>query len=247
MEEEKKSELVSYEKRMYKGEHSNWKGTYDYNVQFRNGDVCITGKKNPDAHFIVGEVYFYDYEEKQMTPNWLKKSAKGMKTQAEKDKAEEYAKGKSQSGATGGASKSGGYKMSPEKQKHIMCQVAMISANSIMNKMQEDYDTIVRHFLSFLILNAKDHDPISLQGALKIAAEYWNQVPTEEVTIDTVLSTAKTRIENTEKAGKWDGVIPDTNKPPVVKEEPVINQEVEPSGPKDEEPPKGEDPFLKIV
>ena len=105
--------------------------------------------------------------------------------------------------------------MTPEKQKQIMCQVSYIATNTIMNRMQDDYDTIVREFLSYLILNGEKHDPISLQGALKIAAEYYANVdPNDDeillkaegvVTINMVLDKTQQIIINTEKSSKWNG------------------------------------------
>ena len=235
----KQSKLVRWEKRIYKDVHSNYQGNWDFNVQFENGDELITKKKSPDATFQIGELYHYEYVEKQMTPNWLKKSAIGMKTEAELEKGKEYASGKT-------TPRQGGYKMTPEKQKAIMCQVSMISSNTIMNKLSEDYDEIVRQFLSYLILNAPNHDPISLQGALKIAAEYWNQVPVETVSIEQILQTTTDNIIKTEKSGKWDGTLKKSMKESLPEQSLQDDRPLE-NPPLEQPPEESQDPFLRIV
>ena len=195
------SKLKSFTAKMKNGQHDTFSTNYGqmwvFDVTFEDGTRGEANSTKQVPNWNAGKEYEYTATSKQF--DWGTVNKIKMK-QVEQEAAPK-----------GGRSGYSG-KMTPEKQKEIMCQVSMIAANSIMNKLEEDYDTIVRNFLSFLIINAKHHDPISLHGALKIAAEFWREVPTAEVTIQSVIDTAKDNINKTESVRKWNGALETSTK-----------------------------------
>lgn len=233
----KESKIKSFEAVIAGNTQKSWESKYGktmfvFDLYMMNGDNGRANSTSQSPTWNKEDVYTYDYVSREHEGT-VYHDIKQLKK-------------KDQEGYKGG-SKSGGYKMSPEKQKQIMCQVSMISANSVTNKLSEDYDTIVRQFLSFLILNGQAHDPISLQGALKIAAEYWRVIPDDSVTIEKILQTAKDNIIKTEASGKWNGKIEQSQSstPQSLKDQPPSHQDDQ----LDQNPPEesGADPFLKIV
>ena len=254
---------------MAKGVHRSFQGRngmmFVFDVAFENNDRGQANSTKQTPTWVIGKEYNYEIEEKKF--DW------GTVWQIKGMKAADY--DASKSGGAPAKKGGGGYtKMTPEKQKQIMCQVSYIATNTIMNRMQDDYDTIVREFLSYLILNGEKHDPISLQGALKIAAEYYANVdPNDDeillkaegvVTINMVLDKTQQIIINTEKSSKWNGSLnPSANTESSSQEstnnqnqesghpsEPVVSKpKEEPTPTAGANPPEEENPtpFMKIV
>ena len=205
------SKLKSFTAKMKNGQHDTFSTNYGqmwvFDVTFEDGTRGEANSTKQVPNWNAGKEYEYTATSKQF--DWGTVNKIKMK-QVEQEAAPK-------GGRTGYSGK-----MTPEKQKEIMCQVSMIAANSIMNKLEEDYDTIVRNFLSFLIINAKHHDPISLQGALKIAAEYYSNVdPNDDepllaaegiLSIELVLNRAKSNINKTEKSRTWNGALETSTK-----------------------------------
>lgn len=225
------SKLKSFEAKIKGNEQESFSGNYGvmyvFTVYFEDGTEGEANSTKQQPSWNIGKEYEYTKDVK--TFDW------GTVTKIKMKQVKE----EGSYGNKPAASKGGGYKMTPEKQKMIMCQVALIATNSIMHKMQEDHSVIVRHFLSYLIKEGAKHDPISLQGALKIAAEYYQQIQVANVEIQEVLDKTTEFMEMTEKSSKWSGEIP------TVGDGKVNMKELDKDPKEDNAEPV--DPFMKIV
>ena len=230
------SKLKSFEAKIKGNEQESFTGQYGlkyvFTVYFEDGTEGEANSPKQQPSWNIGKEYSYTLKQHEYQGSFTNKIQ--MKQVEEGGSKSTGGAPKYNKTPQSGYKQSSGYKMTPEKQKMIMCQVALIATNSIMHKMQEDHSVIVRHFLSYLIKEGAKHDPISLQGALKIAAEYYQQIQVANVEIQEVLDKTTEFMEMTEKSSNWTGIIPEAGSGKVeVKEI--------------EEPQEPVDPFMRIV
>lgn len=205
-----KSKLVRFEPKMIKGQQRSWvnrdgKTNYTFNVQFENGDKGEADKQTTNPDWTIGTEYVYKYEQKVY--DW----GSIWKVTAMKDPIKEAERQSGTAGKSGGKGGGrGGYKMSEEEQKEIMMQVCMIAANDTMNKLSEDYNTIITKYMNWLMQYCfgGEFKAIGVQGILKITAHYFYELPEAELTIDQVLDRATKSLTALKTARTWKKVSP---------------------------------------
>jgi len=216
-----KAKLLSFKPAIdQNGNHRSWTGRnnatfYVFDTVWSNG---VTGQRNAKSQspsWEVGKEYEIQHEEKSANNyTW---------TQITKMDDPDRSKG-------GGG---GRYKkeMSKEEQKEIMMQVAMIAANSIMNKLAEDYNTIIARFMNWLVQEGfkPNNKAIGVQGVLKIACEYWAQVPTQQVTLEAIIDHANKCLTAVNQARTWRESSPQQRSSPSSEQSMATNQENQPS------------------
>lgn len=235
----KTSKLKSFEAKIGNNGQETFQSSYGKTmyvntIYMENGDTGQANSTKEQPNWKIGEEYNYNIDKKQFDWGTVYQIT-GLKM-VEKEGQQGYQKSGYQS--------KGGYKKSPQDQKMIQAQVAMICANFIFNKMQEDYDTIAREFLSYLILNSNEANMISIQGCLKISSEYFKELLEPEVTIQQVIEKAKELLIKVERSKSWDGTL-DKSTSASLEEQPPSHQNDQ----LDQTQPEqgGTDPFMKIV
>lgn len=193
-----KSKLKAFEAKIKGNSQESFTSSYGkqmfvFTVFFEDGTEGEANSTREQPHWKIGDEYTFEREVKTFDWGTITK-IKGMKKLEEEG---QYSK----------SSPSSRHQKSPDDQKRIQAQVALIATNSIMTKIQEDHDTIVREFLSWLILTGTGNNVITAQGCLKISSEYWREVPTQEVTIKSVIDTANEFLNKVNKSARWDGII----------------------------------------
>lgn len=247
-----KSKLMRFSPKMVKGQQRSWtnrdgKTNYTFYVEFENGDKGEADKQTTNPDWTIGTEYSYKCENKVF--DW----GNVWKVTAMKDPVKEAERQNKPGGAKPAR---GGYRMSEEEQKEIMIQVCMIAANDTMNKLSEDYNTIISKYMNWLMMYCFDgeHKAIGIQGILKITAHYFHELPVAEITIDQVLERATKSLSALKSARKWQKKSPPVNssESSEKKQSPETNQEQESTQSEKtslSQMPEAEDdnqPFMKI-
>ncbi len=160
----------------YQGVKTNY---YYFTLEFDNGDTGSARSKSTQGSFKIGDEYSY---------NMNIFNNKGYE-----NKSFSTLKNLSWSG------NSFTNKESPDTQKQIMNQVALIATNMVMRKIDKDYLEVynaLRKWLYTKVLDDKE-DSRSMSGILKIAAKYFQEAAMEKVNLGSVTLFADELIKTT--------------------------------------------------
>lgn len=184
---EKTAKLVSFQAKIYNGAHQKMYENFKFIMTWDNGDVGVGLSKTQAGIWIIGTIYVYQWVQGKYDIEF--KAIKDPSKPAYDPNQRQTSKSSS------------GYKKSPEEQKRIINQVALIGYNSCMlnlittdkddNKVAVSGNDVYLAFREWMynkIFNLSE-EPITLQGVFKIACENIG-VKSDQVTIQDVLTKA---------------------------------------------------------
>lgn len=158
---------------------------YEFMLSFDNGDSGKANARSATGSYKIGEEYNYERELKTYNN-------------------EQYWQFKGVQNASYVPNAPKGGQRSPEDQKQIINQVALICANNIMTKVDAEYNDLYLHLKNWLYMKifSLSENPISTQGVIKIACEYYREAAIKTVTL-TQLTDLADKLMNTVKNTTW--------------------------------------------
>ncbi len=182
--EERKGKLLKAEKLIINGVHyskeSEYGLFYSFTLTFDNGDVGAGRSKSEQGSFRIGDEYTYNmnvfnnngYENKSFSS--LKNLSKPF---------------------TGGGRK----KESAETMKQIMNQVALITTNMVMKKIDKEYLEVYKELRKWLYTQVFDNgeDSRTVSGIIKIAGTYFEMIDSTSVKLESIVKFADSLIKVT--------------------------------------------------